>query len=72
MTDKLQKLERFDTWIENDSWSGGQWIGRVYHKNGDFIEVSELLSWIQTHVSEGSISNVYSDLLKALGEGDKQ
>lgn len=72
MTDNLPKLERFDTWIENDSWSGTHRIGRVYHNNGDFIEVSDLIAWIQTHVREGTISTAYSDLLKALGEGDKQ
>ena len=66
----IPKLKRFDMGIESDVWYNIPLIVMDYQSNGEYIEVIDLIFWIQTHVREGTISTVYSDLLKALGEGD--
>lgn len=39
------------------------------HDNkGNYIKVSDLLYWLNTHMREGELSCVYTDLLKSLGE----
>ncbi len=67
MTDKLPKLKRFNVYCDNYKW-----VCKEGCEDGSKIDVADLIAWIQTHVREGTISTVYSDLLKALGEGDKQ
>ena len=36
--------------------------------DGSLIYVEDLVYWIQCHVREGNINNVYTDLLAALAE----
>jgi hypothetical protein len=67
MTNNLPKLERFDVYSKVDGF-----VAKDYCEDGSYLRVEDLIYWIQTHVREGTISTVYSDLLKALGEGDKQ
>lgn len=43
-----------------------------HEAEGSCIKVADLVRWIRTHVREGNISTVYSDLLKALGEGEQK
>lgn len=39
------------------------------HDNkGNYIKVSDLLYWLNTHMREAELSNVYTDLIKSLGE----
>lgn len=66
----IPKLKRFDMRIESDVWCSIPLIVMDYQSNGEYIEVSDLIFWIQTHVREGTISTVYSDLMKALCEGE--
>lgn len=67
MINNLPKLERFDVYSNANGF-----VAKDYCEDGSYIRTEDLIYWIQTHVRESSISDVYSDLLKALGEGDKQ
>ena len=57
------KLNRF-----NPSCDWYRHVVLEHDIEGSCIKVADLVKWVHLHLREGNISEVYSDLLKDLGE----